>query len=356
MGILKGVVGMKVRTIFLATVIVGLFAVAGCGPSCPECPPEVICPQVQCPEVECPEVECPEVAGPAAEEPSFVMNYPRVDGSTSTHPLGVLIACELLDVPCRWDISPWDLTKRLVPDVDQPGKEHVAGHIQRAVVHQGTHGAYVNLIENRADLILVARLPSEDELELAEGLGVDLDAEAIALDAFVFLLNRHNPVSSLTVREIQDIYTGKITNWGQVGGHQAEIHAYQRDENSGSQELMQTLVMKGLEMTEPAEPMILEGMMGPINRLSEDRDGIGYSVYFFEEFMAPNEEIKLVATDGVTPSYETIGARKYPFTTEVYAVIRKGLDQDSGAYRLWDWLFSAEGQEVVKKSGYVPID
>jgi phosphate transport system substrate-binding protein len=240
-------------------------------------------------------------------------------------------------------------------DILLPGKEHVAEHIMRAVVHQGTHGAYVNLIEYRADLILVARLPSPDELELAETLGVELEAEAVALDAFVFLFNRHNPVSGLTVEEIQDIYTGKITNWDEVGGHGAEIHAYQRNENSGSQELMKTLVMKGLEMAVPAEPMVLMGMMGPINRLSEDRDGIGYSVYFFGEFMAPNEEIKLVKVDGILPSYESIAASKYPFTTEVYAVVRKDLDETSGAYQLRDWLLSAEGQKVVAKSGYVPI-
>ncbi len=332
---------MDLRTSVLGGVIVGLLAVAGCCPSCPECPPEVI---------------CPEVRGSATEEPSFAMNYPRVDGSTSTHPLGVLIACELLGVPWGWEASPWDATKRVVPEATVAGKEHVAESIVRTVVHQGTHGSYVNLIGNSADVILVARLPSQDELELAESLGVQLEAEAIALDAFVFILNRHNPVGDLTVGEIQDIYMGKITNWSQVGGDSAEIRPYQRNENSGSQELMETLVMKDLEMIESPEPMILEGMMGPINRIGEDRDGVGYSVYFFEEFMAPNEEIKLCSINGVAPSYDNIRARKYPLTTEVYVVIRGDLDSDSNAHRLRDWLVSEEGQQVVRKSGYVPID
>ena len=332
---------MNLRTSVLGGVIVGLLAVAGCCPSCPECPTEVI---------------CPEVGGSATEEPSFAMDYPRVDGSTSAHPLGVLIACELLGVPWRWETSPWDATRRVVPDATMAGEEHVAENILRAVVHQGTHGSYVNLIENRADVILVARLPSQDELELAESLGVQLEAEAVALDAFVFILNRHNPVADLTIGEIQDIYTGKITNWSQVGGGNTEIHAYQRNENSGSQELMETLVMKDLEMIEPPEPMILEGMMGPINRLSEDRDGIGYSVYFFEEFMAPNQEIKLCSINGVAPNHDNIRAGKYPLTTEVYVVIRSDLDRNSDACKLRDWLLSEEGQEAVRKSGYVLID
>ena len=355
---------MRVKTILLAGIFVAALGATGCAPACPACPEQVVCPVCpeevvrpeSPPEVICPEVSCPEDRDQLTSEPGFAMSYPRVDGSTSAHPLAVLIACELLDVPCYWQVDPFEGVKRLMPDILLPGKEHVAEHIMRAVVHQGTHGAYVNLIENRADLVLVARLPSPDELELAKSLGVELEAEAVALDSFVFLFNRHNPVSGLTVEEIQDIYTGKITNWDQVGGDDAEIHAYQRDENSGSQELMKTLVMKGLEMTVPAEPMVLMGMMGPINQLSEDRDGIGYSVYFFEEFMAPNEEIKLVKVNGILPSYDSIAARKYPFTTEVYAVVREGHDDTSGAYQLKDWLLSAEGQKVVAKSGYVPID
>ena len=121
-----------------------------------------------------------------------------------------------------------------------------------------------------------------------------------------------------------------------------------------SQELIKALVMKDLAMID-APDLILRGMMGPINRLSWDVNGIGFSVYFFEEFMAPNEKIKLCGIDDVVPNYENIRTRKYPFTTEVYVVIRSDLDKDGNAYKLRDWLLSNEGQEVVKESGYVPI-
>jgi len=149
---------MKVRRSVVGTVAVCLLAVAGCCSPYPECRVEVPTSEVQ---------------EPATEELGFAMNYPRVDGSTSTHPLGVLIACELLGVPWGWEASPWDATKRVVPEATVAGKEHVAENIVRTVVHQGTHGSYVNLIGNSADVILVARLPSEDELELAESLGVE---------------------------------------------------------------------------------------------------------------------------------------------------------------------------------------
>ena len=119
--------------------------------------------------------------------------------------------------------------------------------------HSGTHDAYMNLIRGDAELILVARQPSEDEISAAKLRGVILDYRPVALDAFVFLVNVENPVESLDVNEVRKIYTGKITSWDQIGvdlglnGNRA-ITAYRRDQNSGSQELMETLVMQGEKM------------------------------------------------------------------------------------------------------------
>lgn len=281
-------------------------------------------------------------------------DYPRVDGSTSAHPLNVSIACRLLDVPCEWGWG-YDGTRRPFPSAEDPSDEETAAFIRDSIVHRGTHDAYVNLIEKRVDLILVARLPSPDELALAEDRGVGLESRPIALDAFVFILNRHNPVGDLTIEQIRGIYSGRITNWSQVGGPDEEIQPYQRNANSGSQELMRTLVMKDLEMVDAPELLLLASMMGPFNALSSDVDGIGYSVYFYKEFMAPGEEIKLCAVEGVLPNAGTIASREYPFTTEVYAVIRDNLYEGSNAYQLWDWLLTEEGQEAIEESGYVPI-
>jgi phosphate transport system substrate-binding protein len=281
--------------------------------------------------------------------------YPTTDGSTSTHPLGVIVACKTLDVPYKWGWSLWEGTESILPNASTPEEESIAENISSKVTHHGTHDAYVNLIENKTDLILIARLPSDDELDLAESLDVELKTKAIALDAFVFILNKTNPVNDLSIQEIQKIYTGNITNWGEVGGTETIINPYQRNPNSGSQELMEKLVMRDLEMMD-APNLILMGMIGPINMLSWDEDGIGYSVYFYEEFMAPNEKIKLCAVNGILPNYESIRTRTYPYTTEVYAAIREDLDEDSQVNNLFKWLQSSEGQEVIKECGYVPIN
>ena len=279
-----------------------------------------------------------------------IANYPKVDGSTSAHPLQAIIACKLLEVEYQWVPSWYDETFRVLPSPDE--KPETAYFIRDNIVHTGTHGSYVNLINGKADLIIVARAPSEDENELADSSGVELSLEPIALDAFVFIVNIKNPVNALTTNEIRHIYTQEITNWNAVGGTKSPINAYRRNRNSGSQELMETLVMKDLSM--PDLPyLLLHSMMGPINSITHDKNGIGYTVYFFEQFMAPNDSLKLLAVNGILPEYNTLKNRDYSYTTEVYAAIRKNINRSSMAYQLYKWLISPQGQEVVEESGYI---
>jgi phosphate transport system substrate-binding protein len=160
---------------------------------------------------------------------------------------------------------------------------------------------------------------------------------------------------------IREIYTGKVARWSElgasIGGGGAEgdpISAYSRNPNSGSQELMEKLVMRRAEMIE-APDMMLPSMMGPLSAIAVDPSGIGYSVYYYATFMLPTEGVKLIGVDGVLPTSENIADRSYPLTTEVYAVIREGLRGDQSAVLLRDWLVGAEGQGVVKESGYVPV-
>jgi phosphate transport system substrate-binding protein len=278
-------------------------------------------------------------------------NYPKVDGSTSAHPLQAMIACRILGVEYSWMPSWFDETYRIWPSADE--KPEIAAFIRDSIVHNGTHSSYVNLIKGKADLIIVARTASDDEMDIADSAGVTLTTTPIALDAFVFIVNTHNPVNSLTVEEIRDIYTGNITRWNEVGGRDAEINPYQRNPNSGSQELMLSLVMKDLAMMNYPE-MILYGMMGPINQISHDWDGLGYTVYFFEQFMAPNDYLKLLAVNGVVPQRSTLKSREYTYTTEVFAVIRENLAPSTNAYLLYQWLMTEEGQDVVDECGYIP--
>lgn len=298
----------------------------------------------------------------AAPELGFsIENYPRVDGSTSTQPLMMMAACKILAAGYEWAHFESDDSRRVIASAAVEMMEGrspdvaLSERINRAVQSHGTDRAYVNLVKNDADLILVARRPSEDESKLAATSSVQLDVRPVALDAFVFLLNGKNPVSSLTVEQIRDIYSGRITSWKAVGGPDAPIRPYQRTRNSGSQELMRTLVMKDRAMI-PAPDLLTGALMSsPFLAIDKDVHGIGYSVYYYHEFMAPRGDVKACAIDGVLPTSETIRARRYPFVTEVLAVIRRDMPAGAPARRLRDWLLEPAGQRVVEESGYVPI-
>jgi phosphate transport system substrate-binding protein len=270
------------------------------------------------------------------------------------------VACEILGVACDWQESmPFDRTRTIAPvPVAESSPEAV--QLIFDLQHNGTHGSYVSLIEGQADIILVARQPSEDELQQARRRRVTLDVRPAALDAFVFLVSAKNPIEELSLDAIRQIYTGEVTRWGDlgvsIGTGEAEdgITTYRRNPNSGSQELMEKLVMRGEPMIESPDLMLMT-MMGPFMAIASDPLGIGYSVYYYAVFMLPTEEVKLIGVDGVLPTSENIAARSYPLTTEVYVATREGMPADHTALLLRDWLLTSEGQAVIAKSGYVPI-
>jgi ABC-type phosphate transport system substrate-binding protein len=292
-------------------------------------------------------------------------NYPKVDGSTSTQPIQMIMACKLFGVTHEWFHSEGDDTRGLWPVVDERfygssreefvQEDLLCAYLRDLVQVHGTSEAYLNLINNRIDLALVARSPSEDELTVAGKRGVQLDVRPVALDAFVFLLNGENPVSSLTIEQIRDIYSGRIVNWRDIGGPDAPIRPYQRPRNSGSQELMKTRVMRGRRMIEA--PDLLTGSLMSTTFLALDKDvhGIGYSVYYYHEFMSPNKNVKACAVDGVSPTSENIRTRRYPLVAEVYVVTRRDVPREHSASRLRDWILGPAGQRIVEESGYVPI-
>lgn len=231
------------------------------------------------------------------------------------------------------------------------------------VDHNTTHNAYINLIGNAADdsyyekeLIFVTE-PSDEEKELAESKGVGMDVTPVAMDGFVFITHKDNPVESLTVEQIQKIYSGEITNWKEVGGNDAEIIPYQREKNSGSQTAMENMVMKGKELMEPKEAYFeVTGMGDLVEHIAEyhnSQNSLGYTYYYYINNLYKNDNIKVLKIDGVSPDNENLISRKYPFTTAYYAVIDK---KDEGMAReIRDYILTDEGQEIVSLAGYCPV-
>lgn len=254
-------------------------------------------------------------------------NYPKVDGSTATAPLAEAFEA--------------DFKGKKIDEVN--------------VEHSKTHKAYEKLINKELDLILVTS-PSEDEEKLAEKANVELEVTKVVNEGFVFFLNKNNPVNSLTVEQIQKIYSGEITNWKEVGGNDEEIIAYQRPKNSGSQTGMLNLVMKDKKIKDaPKEDiaMSMSDIIDAVSNYDNKESAIGYSYYYYANTMYLSDEIKLLKVNGVEPNNDTIKNGEYPILTAYYIVNRKD-DISSEAASLKENMLSTRGQKVAEEAGYVP--
>lgn len=256
-------------------------------------------------------------------------DYPVVDGSTATLPLSYRLM-------------------EAAAGVDEAAAK-------AAITHNKTTESFYALVDGNAQLLLVYE-PSQDAWDYAKEQGAELLVQSIGYDAPVFLINEGNPVESLTQDQIVGIYSGKITNWAQVGGRDQEIVAYQRIENSGSQVMMKAQVMKDVPMIDAPKALRTNEMGELVDAIASYRNtanSIGYSVYYYIDNMYMKEGIKLLAVDGVAPANETIASGAYPYRQPFYAVIRADAPADSPARQLYDWLATAEGRALVEAAGYV---
>lgn len=256
-------------------------------------------------------------------------DFPRMNGSTATIPLGEAIAAVIM------------------------GKDRT--DCEQYVQFTGTSDAYVQLVDGNTDFLVVYE-PSESTKEYIKKSGVDLEFVPIGRDALVFLVNIQNPVNGVTTQQIKDIYSGKITNWQDIGGTNSIIKPYQRNATAGSQALMAKLVMKDTPFMQGPETYLEDTMEGLVTAISAYNNGefaIGYNVYYYVTKMKGDENIKILDVDGISPGNETIAGGQYPFINDFYAVIRKDAAKDSPQRKLFEWIQSAEGKALVDVEGYV---
>jgi len=275
------------------------------------------------------------IGAPAKPKPSSLSfsleSYPAVDGSTATLPLSYALLSKLTGVSTE--------------------------QAMQQIRHSKTTQSFYALVSGSAQLLLVYE-PSRDALDYAENSGVDIEFTPIGLDALVFLINEHNPVDSLTYQQVLDIYTGKITNWAQVGGDDLPIVAYQRSEDSGSQVMMRGVFMKETPMAEaPTElkPAEMSGLIDELAAYRDEANAIGYSVYYYVNNMYMQPGVKLLQIDGVTPGNETIASGAYPYSQVFNAVIRADAPAASAQRKIAAWLTTGEGRELIESAGYVAM-
>lgn len=267
------------------------------------------------------------------EEPSTLQlkdNLPLLDGATALYPVYSAFAQAVY-----------------------PKKEYPLWESE--VVSSQTSGSIDRLLAGEVDIIFVAH-PSESQMKRAERLGIKLNLTPIGREAFVFFVHSDNPVDTLTIEQIQGIYSGQIRNWSEVGGEDEEIRAFQRPEDSGSQSAL-VKVMGDVELMDPPAEDIVSAMGGIIRETTNYQNrtnAIGFSFRHFSQNMVENGKIKYIAIEGIEPTIENIQNETYPIVDQFYA-ITAGTDHPH-VEEFIDWMLSEQGQELVKLTGYVPVE
>ncbi len=224
------------------------------------------------------------------------------------------------------------------------------------IQHSKTVDAFNKLIMGEVDILLGVDY-SDELLNVAKNNGVDLGKIEITKEAFVFLINKNNPVKSLTIEQIKDIYNGKITNWNQVGGDDAPIKAFQRNSDSGSQ--MRMVKFMGDTSLIDKEVTYFSGMGDIIESIANYDMGkysIGYNMYTFTEKQYLNNDVVMLEVNGIQPSDKTILDDSYPIVIYNYMFYDKNNSlAKEYVENLYQFLMNDEGQKLISDAGYVNL-
>ncbi|GHT79745.1 hypothetical protein FACS1894130_09420 [Spirochaetia bacterium] len=276
-------------------------------------------------------------------------NLPRIDGATALYPVYAAF------VQAVYPENPL-----LVDDADYYWRQYHPLSFDREIGQTGsivvcgrTAKAYENLIAGNTDIIFCYE-PSRAEIAQAAEKGLRFKRTPIGRDAFVFFVNRTNPINGLTLRQIRDIYSGKTRNWKSITGKDEPVIAYQRPEGSGSQTVLQS-IMGSEPIINPMRELIAQEMGHAVDHVAEYynyQSAMGYTFLYYVTRMHNNAGIKVLPINGITPSKETIQSRSYPFVKDIYAVTIEGRETEN-TRRFIQWILGEQGQYLVEKTGYV---
>ena len=207
------------------------------------------------------------------------------------------------------------------------------------------------LINGSTDIATSSRPLKQSELEKIKGrygtLGVEI---ACAKDGITIYLNKANGVSELTLKQLSDIYSGKITNWNQVGGANANIKLYGRENSSGTYVYFKdNVIKKDYALTCQSLP----GTAAIVNAVKKDKNGIGYGGAAFDSGVKDCKVKKDTNSPALVATEETIRNKTYPITRYLYMYLATRPTGETKKFI--DWILSAEGQKITSQVGYFPV-
>lgn len=223
----------------------------------------------------------------------------------------------------------------------------------RVTVTGGGTGVGISaLLDNTTDIAMASRPIKFSEKMKIKSAGEDVAEIVVAYDALAVVAHPSNPVKQLTRQQLEDIFRGKITNWKQVGGDDRKIVVYSRETSSGTYEFFKESVLKNKNYMASSLSMPATGAI--IQSVSQTKGAIGYVGLAYV-----NKDVKAlhVSYDAgksfVEPSFANAKNKTYPIVRPLFYYYEA---KTEGRVKPFiDYVLSAEGQETVKKVGYIPV-
>lgn len=273
-----------------------------------------------------------------AIEFGFDEKIPVIDGSTSTYPFTQAVYSSLFS------------NGLLHPDMPAS--------------HSKSHASYEKLINGEIDMLFASVYPASDILALAEEKGVELELIPVAYDAMIFFTNMENPIKGLTKEQISEIYVNNAyENWSEIGGENALLYPYCRNNDSGSHAQMEKHFLNGHEIHPDIKAettsMTMSNVLTDVMSAKTDNPkgfGLGYSIYYYfnnmDMFYNTKSQLKLLEIDGVAPNDETIANGTYPLSNNTYIVIKRDTPADAPARKMAEFMLTQKGQDCVEAAGF----
>jgi phosphate transport system substrate-binding protein len=233
-------------------------------------------------------------------------------------------------------------------------EKYMASHPDVSVqVTGGGSGTGISaLINGTTDICDASRKMKAAEREKLKqrfnSLGVEVPS---ARDGLAVYLNEASPVAELSLDQVRDISIGKISNWKDVGGPDAKIVLYGRENNSGTYVYFRDNVLKGADFAPGMQS--LPGTAAVVNAVSKDKLGIGFGGAAYAKGLKFAKIKKDASSPAYEPNAETVKNGTYPITRYLYMYLK---NRPTGAIKDYiDWTLSPEGQTVVTEVGYFPV-
>jgi phosphate transport system substrate-binding protein len=208
------------------------------------------------------------------------------------------------------------------------------------------------LINGTTEVCMASRAMKPDEKrklrDRYQTMGVEIP---VAKDGLSIFLNEQNPVKELSFAQLREIYVGALTNWKQVGGPDAQIVLYGRENSSGTYVYFKDHVLQGRDYSPRCQT--LPGTAAVVNAVAKDPNGIGYGGAAYAKGVRECAVKKDAASPAVLPSAATVKDGSYPVTRDLYLYTR--VKPSGETKKFIDYVLSADGQALTTQVGYFPV-